>query len=564
MGRQSVSTSPREMMTNRDRNALPKELKEAIERYQLALEATSDGVWDWDIESNREYFAPRWCEILGYNPDDPELERTFDFWASRIHPDDRPGVMAALDAHLTDGKPYNVDYRHRYRDGSYRWQNSRGKAIVVDGKPVRMVGAIRDIQEAKDQQSARMKLEQALVLEQERNRSKVAALELEARLQKAQRLESLAVLAGGIAHDFNNLLVGILGNAGLALMNLPEESPARDIVKAIETASLRAADLTKQMLAYSGKGRFEVAAIDLSVLVAEMSHLLEVAISKKNVLRLELSEPGPVIEGDPTQIRQVVMNLLTNASEAIGERSGLISIITGSVEADAAYLSTMAYGDDAPPGIYGFIEVSDTGCGMSPEVSERMFDPFFSTKNEGHGLGLAAMLGIVQGHNGAVRVYSEVGSGTTIKVLLPLGQSTTQRPLAAAQERRPRRGLILVVDDEEDVRAVSKRTLQMAGYSVTTAVDGHEGLEIFESRKEEIRAVLLDMTMPRVDGKEAFRRMTEIDANVRVILMSGYNEQDATSSFAGKDLAGFIQKPFRPQDLIVKVAGLLGSTDDGV
>ena len=467
-----------------DCEALLAELREATERYRLALDATSDGVWDWDISTNKEYFAPRWCEILGYSADDPELERTFEFWASRIHPDDHPKVMHALDQHLYHGAPYNVDYRHRYRDGSYRWQNSRGKAVFDDdNKPIRMVGAIRDIQHSKDQEASRRRLERDLLIEQERSRSRVAALELEARLQKAQRLESLAVLAGGIAHDFNNLLVGILGNAGLALMTLPEESPARDIVKGIEIASLRAAELTKQMLAYSGKGRFEVTAIDLSLLVGEMSHLLEVAISKKNVLRLELSEPGPTVEADATQIRQIVMNLMTNASEAIGDRSGLISIITGSVEADAAYLSTMAYGEDAEPGIYGFLEVSDTGCGMSPDVVSRMFDPFFSTKSEGHGLGLAAMLGIVQGHRGAIRVYSEAGKGTTIKVLLPLAATTADRPSDEVRTGRAGRGLILVVDDEEHVRAVSKQTLQLAGYEVITAIDGREGLEIFSARK---------------------------------------------------------------------------------
>lgn len=541
------------MKDKRRRNELLQELEKSDERYRLALEATSDGVWDWDIETNSEYFAPRWCEILGYAPDDPDIDRTFDFWASRIHPDDRPGVMDALKQHLENDAPYNVEYRHLHRDGNYRWQNSRGKAVRVDGKPVRMVGAIRDIQAAKDEEAARLELERELLVQQEQARSKFAAMEMETRLQKAQRLESLAVLAGGIAHDFNNLLVGILGNAGLALMTLPGESPARDIVKAIEVASLRAADLTKQMLAYSGKGRFVVKAFDLSVLVAEMSHLLEVAISKKNVLRLELSEPGPVIEADATQVRQIVMNLITNASEAIGKRSGVISIITGSVEADETYLQTMAYGDDAAPGIYAFIEVSDTGSGMPPEVIARMFDPFFSTKNEGHGLGLAAMLGIVQGHQGAVRVYSEVGKGTTIKVLFPLGDSpltsTPEIQLPVAKQR----GYVLVVDDDEDVRAVSKRALQMVGYDVLTAVDGREGVEVFRARRDDIQAVLLDMTMPRMDGKEAFRRMIEISPDVRVILMSGYNEQDATSSFVGRGIAGFLQKPFRPQELIDKI-----------
>ncbi len=387
------------------------------------------------------------------------------------------------------------------------------------------------------------------------HRRDVEALRIEAKLQKTQRLESLALLAGGIAHDFNNLLVGILGNAGLALMTLAEESPARTIVEAIETASLRAAELTRQMLAYSGKGRFEVKAIDLSTLVSEMTHLLQVTISKKNVLRLELSVPGPTLKADATQIRQVVMNLITNAAEAIGDRSGSISISTGSVDADAAYLEEMECGEEISPGIYGYLEVSDTGIGMSADTVERMFDPFFSTKHDGHGLGLAAMQGIVRGHGGAIRVYTELGKGTSIKLLLPLAPGKAPAPSTSlAGPRSGRRGLILVVDDEEQVRAVSKQTLELAGYKVITCEDGREGVEVFRQRADEIEAVLLDMTMPHMDGKETFRLMSSIKRDVRVVLMSGYNEQDATSSFSGKGLAGFIQKPFRTQDLLEKIS----------
>ncbi|MEM7243765.1 MAG: response regulator [Acidobacteriota bacterium] len=384
--------------------------------------------------------------------------------------------------------------------------------------------------------------------------NEVAALKLEARVQEAQRFESLAVLAGGIAHDFNNLLVGILGNAGLALMSVPAESPVRGILQDIEVTAQRAAELTRQMLAYSGKGRFVVEELDLSRLVEEMSHLIEVAVSRKVVLRLDLGEPGIMISADATQVRQVVMNLITNGSEAIGERSGIVSIRTGVVEANEAYLADMIRGPESQPGYFAYLEVSDTGIGMSPEVVERMFDPFYSTKHEGHGLGLAAMLGIVKGHQGAIRVYSETGNGTTIRVLLPLAQP--QEPAVERESLEPFEqgdGLVMVVDDEEQVRAVSKRALEMVGYEVVTCVDGREAVEVYRRRHESIRAVLLDMTMPHLDGRETFREMTRIRSDVRVILMSGYNEQDATSFFAGKGLAGFIQKPFSPRELLQAV-----------
>ena len=382
----------------------------------------------------------------------------------------------------------------------------------------------------------------------------VASLKLQARVQKAQRLESLAVLAGGIAHDFNNLLVGILGNSHLALMTLPGESPVRSTIEDIERASKRAAELTNQMLAYSGRGRFEVTRFNLSKLVEEMGHLLELAITRAVVLRLDMASPEVLIEADATQIRQIVMNLITNASDAIGERSGVVTVRTGTIQATDEYLDDMVHGEDVGPGHYAYVEVSDSGIGMEPKVIERMFDPFFSTKHEGHGLGLAAMLGIVQGHRGAILVYSEVGKGTTIKVLLPLSESGELSATEALPLPPARGGMVLVVDDEEQVRTVAKRSLELAGYQVRTCSDGRGAIEEYREHGKNIGIVLLDMTMPHMDGKETFRQLRTLDHEARVILMSGYNEQDATSDFSGKGLAGFIQKPFLPHDLMLAIS----------
>lgn len=382
---------------------------------------------------------------------------------------------------------------------------------------------------------------------------------IDQQMQQTQKLESLGVLAGGIAHDFNNLLVAILGNAGLALMELPPESPARQTVQAIETAAQRAAELTRQMLAYSGRGKFVVEPLNLSRIVEEMAHLLEVSVSKRAVLKYRFAPDLPLIEGDATQVRQVIMNLITNASDAIGDRSGVISITTGLMHADRAYLRTAYMDDDLPEGDYVFLEVADTGVGMDEATAARIFDPFFTTKFTGRGLGLAAVLGIVRSHRGAIKLYTEPGRGTTFKILFPVaGPSEPAAPAASSTtgEPAPVPAAILVVDDDETVRTVSRRILEHAGYTVLLAAHGGEALQQYQARPE-IALVLLDMTMPHMDGEEAFRELRRIDPSVRVILTSGYNEQDATERFAGKGLAGFIQKPYRPQELLAAVARVL-------
>ncbi len=378
-----------------------------------------------------------------------------------------------------------------------------------------------------------------------------AARRLEAKLQQTQKLESLGVLAGGIAHDFNNLLVGVLGNVGLARVDLPPESPALEAVGEIETAAVRASELTRQLLAYAGKGRFVITRIDLRKLVEEMGHLLSAVIGNGVTVRYQFGDVPPVVEGDATQLRQVIMNLITNASDAIGDRSGIVTVATTIVQADRSYLSEMLFDDELAPGLYVCLQISDTGAGMSPETRDRIFDPFFTTKFTGRGLGLAAVLGIMRAHRGAIKVYSEVGRGTTFKMLLPAAEGAAEALTRPPAKDRPEAttGLVLVVDDETSVRTVVKRLLESAGYAVITAADGEEGVEVFRAHHPHVRAVILDVTMPRMGGEEAFRRLRQIDPDVRVILSSGYSEQEATSQFAGKGLAGFLEKPFRAEAL---------------
>jgi PAS domain S-box-containing protein len=386
-------------------------------------------------------------------------------------------------------------------------------------------------------------------MDEERNR-------LEAQMRHVQKLESLGVLAGGIAHDFNNLLVAILGNADLAMMDLAKESPAYQSAASIKQAAIRASELTNQMLAYSGKGKFIVEAVDINRMVREMTHLLDVSRAKNAALKYNFTEPLPPVMADASQLRQVVMNLITNASDAIGNQDGIITVNTGVIHADRSYLSEAFLDDNLPEGDYVFLEVSDTGCGMDAETKARIFDPFFSTKFTGRGLGLAALLGIVRGHRGAIKVYSEINRGSTFKVLFPAGEGAakTQRQRGmSALEGWQGTGKVLVIDDEEGVRSVSRMILQRYGFDVLTAHDGVEGVQMFKENAPDLVLVLLDMTMPRMSGEEVFSEIRAIRKDIPVILTSGFSEQEATSRFIGRGLAGFIQKPFQVSVLVEKV-----------
>ncbi len=379
----------------------------------------------------------------------------------------------------------------------------------------------------------------------ERKQHEEERLALERQLFQAQKMESLGVLAGGIAHDFNNILTSIVGNTELALMRLNPESPVLDNLKRIEKGAVRATDLAKQMLAYSGKGKFVVEAIDLNRLVEEMGHMLDVSISKKVVLRFNLTKPLHSVEADATQIRQIVMNIVINASEAIGDKSGVIAITTGCIECDSNYLKNAWLNKDIPEGLYVFLEVADTGCGMDKETQTKMFDPFFTTKFTGRGLGMAAVQGIVRGHKGAINVYSEVGKGSSFKILLPAGAKPAEQFNIEADDKEFKgEGTILLADDEETVRAIGSDMLRELGFSVVTANDGREAIDAYRANPG-LYCVILDLTMPHLDGEQAFRELRTIDPKIKVIMSSGYSEYEVTQKFAGKGLSGFIQKPYK-------------------
>ncbi len=385
-------------------------------------------------------------------------------------------------------------------------------------------------------------------------------------MRQTQKLESLGVLAGGIAHDFNNLLTGILGNASLALDDLASDAPAREPVEAVISASERAAQLARQMLAYSGKGHFVLERIDLSARVRDTLPLIKSSIPSSVELRLDLGEGLPPVEADGAQLQQLIMNIIINGAEAIPEGlPGSVAITTRAerVTEEHRTAPTPLGGDDLRPGAYVLFEVTDTGTGMDDETGTRIFDPFFTTKFTGRGLGLAAVLGIVRGHRGSIEVASTLGKGTTFRVLLPAVAAGPAEPPPAPGAQSVDlhgAGLILVVDDEQTVRAVARQALERYGYKVLLAEDGARGLDIFQREADRIRCVVLDLTMPVMGGEETLARMKVVRAAIPVILSSGFNEAQAVHRFAGKGLAGFLQKPYKSSILLETVKRVLSQS----
>ncbi|WP_243316961.1 hybrid sensor histidine kinase/response regulator [Geothrix paludis] len=470
-----------------------------------------------DARGRITYVNEKFCAISQYSHEEL-VGQDHRIINSGHHP---KAFMAQLWKTILAGQVWKGEIKNRAKDGSYYWVDTTIVPFLgEDGRPAQFVAIRADITQRKEAEDA---------------------------LRQSQKLESLGVLSGGIAHDFNNLLTTILGNANLGAMQLPPESPALPYLRQIEQATLKAADLTRQLLAYAGKGRLQVVEVDLNRLVVEMTQLLTVSISKKAMVRYDLAQGLPTISADPSQMQQLVMNLVTNASEAIGEEvSGLITVRTGVQSVDEVTNAGLLPALPLAAGTYVTLEVSDTGCGMSPEVRDRIFDPFFTTKFTGRGLGLSAMLGILRSHHGSLKVYSEPGRGSVFKLFLPAltrdPESQALRPSGAEWQSR---GVLLVVDDEPGARAVARGMAEICGFQVLEAADGQEAVSLFELRHTEIRAVLMDLTMPHMDGRQAFLRMHEVDPGVPVVLTSGYSEQDVLADFLGRGLAGFLAKPYQ-------------------
>ncbi len=377
------------------------------------------------------------------------------------------------------------------------------------------------------------------------------------RLFQSQKLESLGVLSSGIAHDFNNLMMAILGNADLALLDLSKSSPVKQYLNDIKKGAKNAAEVSKQLLAYSGKGQFVITKINITKLVDEMLSLIKVSISNKANLHLALQKDLPLVKVDKTQIRQIIMNLLTNASDALEDKPGEIVIRTGTRYCNREFFKNTYLNTMLKPGKYVFLEVTDTGVGMDKETKKRLFDPFFTTKFTGRGLGLAATLGIVKSHEGTIQIETKKGQGSTFRIFLPVIDSEEPSdPLEVKKndEKFTNRNIklaktVLLVDDEPAVRRVGEKMLKKLGFKVIQAVDGKKGLNIFKEKRDIVDIVLLDLTMPNMDGKETFNRLKNIDSTVKIILSSGYNKQSISNKFSKHKVDGFIQKPYNVNDL---------------
>ncbi|MCE9602315.1 MAG: response regulator [Gemmatimonadetes bacterium] len=495
----------------------------APDLYRLATMAAPTGIFLIDTAGEATFVNPRLCEILGA-PADEILGAGF---VGCIHPEDRARATRHIAEKLTIGEGTSTDYR-LVRSGTTEvwvrvWASPiRDGAGAITG----IAGVLEDITRVR--------------AEEEQSRA------LEAKLQRTHKLESLGVLAGGIAHDFNNLLVGIVGNAALVQMDVDPASEAGAALEDLRLAAERATELTAQLLAFSGRGASATMPVDLTAAVEETHTLLKSTIPPRVHVTLALAAALPLVTGDATRLRQLVMNLLTNAADAIGEEGGEITIRTGSEMVDEARKSALMVDGGVVPGRQVLLEVRDTGCGMSAATLGRIFDPFFTTKAKGRGLGLAATIGTIRAHKAGLEVTSEPGVGTTFRLLLPIDPT---QPVTVPVERRSSArlagaGTILVVDDDAAVRDVTRRLLTRQGFDVLEAADGPTGVKLLIQARDRIRLVLLDMSMPGMDGCETCREMRTAVPTARVVLTSGHSEASLNGRVQGSGIVGFLQKPF--------------------
>ena len=459
-----------------------------------------------------------------------------------VHPEDLARGRAVLGAALVTRTPIEIEYRIRARDGTERWLLSRGLGVfAASGSLEFFEGLTIDVTA--------------------RKLAEVERLDLERKLLEGQKLESLGLLAGGIAHDFNNLLTSILGNAGIVRISLPPGNEVDGKLEAIETGATRAAELCRQMLAYAGKGRFVVEPIDASALAEGLVPLLEISIARKARLRLALDRSLPAIMADATQLRQIVMNLVLNAVDAVTEGAGEIVLSSGTVHGDRAILDAAVAGNALPEGDYVFLEVSDNGSGMPPEVLSRIFDPFYTTKFTGRGLGLAAVLGIVRGHKAALGVNSSPGRGSVFRLLLPaaIGVALPAPKPAPSATAWKYSGRALLVDDDAAVRLVAGAMMESFGFKVTAVVDGQSGLDAFRAAAGAFDIVLLDLLMPGLTGEQTLEILRTIQADIRVLVISGFSESDVMQRLANdRGPFRFLHKPFKRPELEQKLRELLG------
>ena len=482
-----------------------------------------------------EYASPNASEVFGWSAEEfmggdvAYADLIAEESLERVGREVAEATQSGVDSFVHE--PYEIVHR----DGTSRWLYDATKIVRDDaGAATHYVGYVIDVTERVTAQRERRDLERQLL--------------------HTQKLESLGVLAGGVAHDFNNLLTGILGHANLALKSLAETHPAHAHVVAVERLTAQAAELTRQLLAYSGRGRFEIQPCDLGDIVHDMRSMLDVVVSKKARVVFQREERLPAIMADRTQLQQIVMNLITNASDALEGRTGTIRLNVSARTLDEDAVAGFAEWELAP-GEYVVLDVSDDGIGMSDETRRQLFDPFFSTKVDGRGLGLSAVLGVVRGHRGALQIESELEVGTTFRVFFP----TTDELVPASRRLPPRdewhgRGVVLIVDDQAHIRTVASNMLEHLGFETLCASNGERALELFEARRQDIVLVLLDLTMPIMDGNETLEALLALEPTLPIVMSSGYDQSTEVSP----KIAAFLEKPYRIHDVRAAVRAALG------
>ena len=508
-------------------------LRDSEQRFRHLADMLPQIIWTARPDGYLDYYNERWYDFTGF---DRSLGGD-QSWAPVLHPDDLQLCLDIWYSSVRTGDPYEIEYRFwDRRDKRWRWFIGRAAPMRdASGHIVKWFGTCTDIDDQKTSQEA---------------------------LLQTQKLESIGLLAGGVAHDFNNLLVGIMGGASYALDTLAPLHPAYNMLLGVVEASERAAHLTRQMLAYAGKGLFVIEPVDLSQMVARTTELVSASIPKSVQVSLQLDPQLPTVQTDPGQMQQVVMNLIINAAEAIGEdRNGVVTVRTTTVEMASNNVRRDVSGNPIAPGLYAVLEVQDTGSGIDPAILTKIFDPFFTTKFTGRGLGLAAVQGIVRRHQGAIEVDTASGKGSIFRVLLPSDRVRMAIPEVTQVKEISLVGTetILVIDDEAVVRNLAKAALEKSGYSPIIASGGYQGLQAIRQAPE-ISLVLLDMSMPEMSGRQVLETLKVIRPNLPVIICSGYSEDEVMRQFSGLELAGVLQKPFTTKRLVTKVRSVLDSS----
>ncbi len=523
------------------RKKVEEQLKESEARWHFAMESAGDGLWDWDLETGKTYHSERWLAMLGEEGHGGDISGV-EAWRERLHPEDRAAASEAIEKHLRgETDAYVSEYRMRRRDGSYSWILDRGRIVKrsEDGRPLRMIGTHTDTSERK-------RAEQSLA--------------------DARKMESLAVLAGGIAHDFNNIFTGVLGSVEIAELTLDEGAPEFKHLERIRSAILKASCLSRQMLAFSGMGRFVIEPIELNQLIRAHQEALKALVDKDIPMGWDLADINLMLEGDPSQIQQMLEALVSNAKESMQ------SLARNADEREPRYIRVSTFmqvlhqksqevrffGETFKPGLYICLRVEDQGCGIPPENLERLFEPFFTTKFVGRGMSLAVVQGILRAHGGGVGVESQPGLGAAFTLYFPVSEAMVEIKTEVQEAVSQTCTHILLVEDDEMLRDVLSGALKSKGFEVMEAEDGLAAVALYQVHWRQICVVFMDLAMPKMDGHAAFLAMKQINPEARVVMTSGYSEGDVVEPFKNQGLEGFLSKPYQLGDVIALLEKLMG------